>query len=200
MFSLSSHLLLSKNQRTVGGFGLVELMVSVSIMVVIVSIVLVRQGSFNGAVLLRSQAYEVALQLRQIQLNAVSASGDSGDFRTMLGVYFDTDAGSNGTYRIFRDINGDNDYDVAEEFGLQGLLDPRFEIRAIRSYGAGVSQDQISVVFERPNFDARFFNGSGSEITASRVEIDIARKDSTGTGPGDIRTVEVTSAGQISVQ
>lgn len=175
-------------------------MVSISIMVIIVSIVLVRQGSFNSAVLLRSQAYEIALQLRQIQLNAVSASGDAGDFRTLLGTNFNSNAGSNTTYRIFRDLDGDSDYDVNEEFGLQGLLDPRFEIREIRSYGTGATHGELSVVFERPNFDARFYNGSGSVINASRVEIDVARKEATGTGPGDIRTVEVTSAGQISVQ
>lgn len=180
-------------------FGLIELLVSISIMVIIVSVILVRQSSFNGAVLLRSQAYEVALQLRSIQLNAVSATSESGAFRSILGVYFDPAIPD--SYRIYTDTDTPPDffYESSEEFGLQGLIDPRFEIREIRNIGGSYDGNGISIVFERPNFDARFYD-SGGQVDATSIEIDIARVGSTGTGPGDIRTVEVTSAGQISVQ
>lgn len=196
MFSLSFISRSNKIKTQSEGFGLIELLVSISIMVVVTSVVLVRQTSFNGAVLLRSQAYEVALQLRDAQLNAVSATGQSGNYRSLIGVHFDTT--NNGTYRIFRDVDGDSYYDVNEEFGLQGQIDPRFEVRAIRADGNSVTN--LSVVYERPNFDARFFDGANSEVTAATVEIDIARVGADGTGLGDIRTVEVTSAGQVAVQ
>jgi len=185
------------------GFGLVELMVSISIMVIVASIVLTRQSTFNSAVLLRGQAYEVALTVREVQLNAVSASGDTGSFRDVQGVHFDSGAGTDGTFRIFRDANTNGYYDgTSEEFGIQGLLDPRYEIRDIRAVGDSLSGDNVSVIFVRPNFDARFFDGSGvsGEVAASSVEIDVARRGATGSGPGDIRTVEITSTGQISVQ
>lgn len=196
----------SKNKRkTQGGFGLIELLISISIIVIVTSIILVRQDSFNGAVLLRSQAYQVALQLRDIQLNAVSASYDTGNFRSVIGAHFNETAGNNLGYSIFRDslsgVDENFSYDVGEEFGIQGLLDPRFEIRDIRPNPATGynATNGLSIVFQRPNFDARFFSG-GTQVNATDVEIDIARIAETGTGPEVIRTVEISSAGQISVQ
>lgn len=179
------------------GFGLIELMVSVAVMAIVASIILVRQNSFNGGVLLRSQAYEVALSAREVQLNAVSAVGVAGDFRTLQGLHFDT--GANDTYRIFRDADNDGFFDTNESLGQQGSLDDRFEIRTIRTIGDSYVGTGISVVFERPNFDARFFDNTG-EINASSIEIDIARRGVSGSGPDVVRTLEITSTGQIIVQ
>jgi prepilin-type N-terminal cleavage/methylation domain-containing protein len=186
------------------GFSLVEMMISVTIMVIVISVVSVRQGAFNGAVLLRGQAYEAALLIREIQLTAVSATGDAGVFRSVYGVHIDTDSASNGRYAIFQDSpsgsNANGFYNAGEEFGQQAFLDSRFEIREIRTLGDTMqSTGGLSVVFIRPNFDARFFDSAG-EVNASAVEIDIARRGSVGTDVGDVRTVEVTSSGQISVQ
>lgn len=166
-------------------------------MAIVSSIILVRQNSFNGGVLLRSQAYEIALAAREVQLRAVSAVGVAGDFRTLQGLHFDT--GNNDTYRIFRDADNDGFFDTAESLGQQGVLDDRFEIRAIRTLGDSYVGTGISIVFERPNFDARFFDSSG-EINASSVEIDIARRGVSGSTPDVVRTLEITSTGQIIVQ
>lgn len=188
-----------------GGFGLIELMVSISVMVIVMSIVLARHSAFNSAVLLRSQAYEVALQLREVQLSSVSTSGDGGNFRNVYGVYFtkvDTPSTNpkNGHYQIFKDANSDFFYDSGEEFGAIGTLDPRFEVRDIRVGSVSVAGDEISIVFIRPNFDALFYTSSGKQDVAS-VELDIARRGFPGeTGPEFVRTIEVTSAGQIAVQ
>lgn len=192
----------STSQRS--GFGLVELLISISIITIVASIVLTRQSSFNSAVLLRGQAYEIAFAIREVQLSAVSSSGGAGTFRDVLGVHFDSSASTNGTFRIFRDANTNGYYDGAsEEFGPQGLLDPRYEIRAVRAVGGdALTGGDVSILFVRPDFDARFFDGPGTsgEVTTNLIEIDVARRGSSGTGPGDVRTVEVTSTGQISVQ
>jgi prepilin-type N-terminal cleavage/methylation domain-containing protein len=190
------------------GFGLVELMVSISIMLIVMSVILVNQSSFNGAVLLRGQAYEIALATREIQLSAVSAMGDGGgtnaSFRQVLGLHFDT--ANPDEYKIFKDSSGGNHfYDSNEDYGTQGKIDPRFEIESIKSGGSTMTDlagGKVSVVFERPNFDARFFKGTGAsdEVTDPKIEITIRKKGSTGTGPGDVRTVEITSSGQISVK
>jgi prepilin-type N-terminal cleavage/methylation domain-containing protein len=186
------------------GFSLVELLISITIMVIVIAVISVQQGAFNGAVLLRSQAYEAALAVREVQLDAVSATGDSGVFRSVLGVHFDAAASENGQYRIFKDSTSGSDangfYDSGEEYGKQGFLDNRFEVREIRPIGDSMqSTGGLSVVFVRPNFDARFFDSAG-EVNASSVEIDISRRGSTDTGPGDVRTLEVTATGQISVK
>lgn len=199
-----SHYLASFSKRASAkqaGFGLIELLISISVIVIVTSIILIRQDSFNGSVLLRSQAYEVALELRSLQLNAVSARYDTGNFRSVIGAHFNETAGVNLGYRIFRDADSDNFYDANEEFGMQGILDSRFEIRDIRpnpatGYNAASG---LSIVFQRPNFDARFFSG-GSQVNASTVEIDIARIGVSGTGQEVLRTIEITTAGQISVQ
>lgn len=183
-----------------GGFSLIELMISITIMVIVISIVSTSQGAFNAAVLLRGQAYEAALTIREVQLNAVSAVGDAGVFRAVYGVHFNADSASNGQYAIFKDANSNGFYEASEAFGQQSFLDNRFEIRAIRPIGDTMqSSGGLSIVFVRPNFDARFFDTAG-EVNASGVEIDIARRGSTGSDPGAVRTVEVTATGQISVK
>lgn len=185
----------------VAGFSLVELMISITIMVIVISIVSTSQGAFNAAVLLRGQAYEAALQIRQIQLTAVGAVGDAGVFRAVYGVHFNTSPATDGRYAIFRDANANGFYDPGEEYGQQGLVDRRFEIRDIRTIGgSSLPGQEISIVFVRPNFDARFIQAPNTELTGPGVEIDFARRGSSGTGSGDVRTVEVTTAGQISVK
>lgn len=193
-----------KNSFSQSGFGLVELLVSISIMVIVMAIVFIRQGSFNGAVLLRGEAYELALAMREIQLNAVSVTsqvdsdtGLPGDFRSILGVYLDTDPTKNSFYNVFKDADSDGFYDLGEEYGPQGILDRRFEIRSIRV--GGIETSDIAVVFVRPNFDARFFDASG-EIVVTSIEVDVATRGVVGTGPSVLRTLEITSTGQIAVK
>lgn len=179
------------------GFSLIELLVSISIMVIVLAIVFARQSSFNSAVILRNQAYELALQIREIQLNAVSVSGDVGVFRSVLGVYLNTNPAQNGSYKIFNDTDDNGYYDAGEEYGIQGILDKRFEIRNIRAGGATTTE--LAIVFARPNFDAHFVD-SGGEINVTAVEVDVALRGATGSGNGVLRTVEITSTGQITVK
>ena len=192
-----------KKASPTSGFTLVELMISISIMVIVAGIVLTRQTAFNGSVLLRSQTYEVALQAREVQLNAVSASGNTGTFRSVQGLHFDTNPVLNSQYKVFVDSpsgsNANGFWDSGEEFGQQGLLDPRFEIRSLRAIGDNISGSEVSVVFVRPNFDARFFDSNG-ELNASSLEVDVARKGLTGSSTDVVRTLEITSTGQITVQ
>jgi Tfp pilus assembly protein FimT len=187
---MSSHS--SHHSKISSGFGLIELMVSISIMMLVAGIILARQSAFNGAVLLRSQAYEIALTAREVQLNAVSASTIQGSTREMLGLYFDTSR--NTTYRTFRDDEGNGSYDASEEYGQQNSLDSRFEIKAIRV--GGTVQNNVAVMFERPNFDAKFYVGT-TQVAATQIEVDIGTKDNSSAG---VKTVVVTATGQIAVQ
>jgi type II secretory pathway pseudopilin PulG len=190
-----------------GGFGLVELLVSISIVVLVTGIIVSRHNSYNGAVLLRSQAYEVALQAREVQLSAVSAVGSSGVFRNVYGVHFDTSTADRRQYYLFfRDsLPYNNFYDAADVVVQRGNIDPRFEISQIRRVVSPTDsvETSLSVVFERPNFDARFYTSPSASllgVAGSAVEIDIRVKGTTGTGVGEVRTVEITKTGQIIVQ
>jgi type II secretory pathway pseudopilin PulG len=167
-------------------------MVSISIMSIVAAIIMSRQDAFNGSILLRNQAFKIALAVREVQLSAVSASGDAGDFRTVYGIYFDA---TTDTFQVFKDADDDGWYDPGnEEVGQVVSLDPRFDIDGFSTGG-----DELSVVFERPNFDAHFFESANNESTDSSVTIDIIRGDTPDVTCGEKRTVEITKTGQIAV-
>ncbi len=185
------------------GFGLVELLVSISIMIIVTSVILARHDTYNSATLLRGQAYDLALTTREIQLLAVSATRDQVGFRNVYGLLFSTT--NPNAYIIFRDSDGDHFYDTGEEFGQQGIIDPRFEIDDIRLMGTGADAGSIgavAILFERPNFDAQLYKSANTEVLSgvSAAEIDLRVTGSTGTGPGELRTIEITRTGQITVK
>ncbi len=186
----------------IGGFGLIELMVTISILILVMGIILTKHSSFNGAVLLRGQAFNVALQAREIQLTAVSVISDSVNYRNVYGLHFDT---TSQIINIFKDSDGGHFFEVGEEYGKQSKLDPRYKISEIRLDGASVLGGELSVVFERPNFDARFFvgvdnSGAGSSATSAEIDICLKNTSCTAGNVGEVRTVEITKTGQISVK
>lgn len=188
------------------GFGLVELMVSITIMTMVSAVVLVKNRTFNNALLLRSQAYEVAFALRQVQLMAVSGTKESSSAANQYGIFFDlNDATTNSKYKVFRDDsqNGNKkgrfeDEDV--QLGQLGSLDSHFVIRDIVGPDKvtsliTASNKELSVTFIRPNFDALFKIKTGSSYISGPVYINISTKES----PTPIRQVEITNTGQITV-
>lgn len=198
---------------TTAAFGLIELLVSISIVMIVMSIVLARQDTFNSAVLLRNQAFDIALSLREAQLSAVSVQVIGGSDRQVIGVYFDTDAtgAANQRFIVFRDgalatpdPSPNGFYNPSEDalVGQPRQLDPRFEIAEIRADGSIVSGGELSILFERPNFDARFFDAATSELSESVIEIDVKRVGVpvVAGDPGTVRTIEITETGQIAVQ
>jgi type II secretory pathway pseudopilin PulG len=184
------------------GFSMVELLVSIGIIVLVLSVVVTNQRSFNSAVLLRGQAYEIALAMREVQLGAISSVSDgTGVFRSVQGVHFDT--ADNQKYRVFRDsttgTDSNNFWDSGEDVGFSGLLDPRFVLSGI-SVGT-----ELSIVFKRPNFDAIFVtdrndnNSSVSSATSVLLTIGLRGNTDPEVCGENIRQIQITSAGQISV-
>lgn len=191
---------LNHTDKSQAGFGLIELLVSISIMVIVSAVILVNHGSFNNAVLLRSQAYQIAMDIREVQLSAVSAAYSGTGFREVHGVYFDKT--TSGVYKIFLDSDDDYFYDSSEEYGMQGGLDSRFEIKDIQNsagttLGANAS---VAIIFERPNFDAEFYTAANTPLisTSNGVKILIGRVG-VGCDVTPCRIIEVTRTGQISV-
>ena len=196
-------MLINTKKNNLWGFGLVELLVSIGIALLIMTVVMAKHSSSNGAVLLRSQAYELALSIREIQLAAVSAIGDNGSFRDAHGLYFAT-SNQNFFYSFRDDATVDNFYNDGEAVGPKNFLDARFEISEIRLVNGVVENtaDDVSIVFERPNFDAKFYTAPNTEASASvnAVEIDVRISGTTGDTVSEVRTVEISRTGQIVVQ
>ncbi len=186
------------------GFGLVELMVSISVMVIVTSVILAKHNSHNGASLLRGQAYELALSVREMQLLAVSATGNTAGFNNVYGLTFSSSTVP--TFVVFRDADGDYFYDAGtEEFGPQGVIDGRYLISRVEFIGTGPDVGRVNsatILFERPNFDALFYKAANTEIDpgVQSVEIDVRLKGATGSGANAVRTLEITRAGQIAVK
>lgn len=180
------------------GFSLIELMVTIAIVILVTSISLARYGSFNNSVLLKSQAFEVALDIREAQLFGVSISGRSNnDFRGAFGVHFDiSSTGSANVYRLFQS-DVDNQYQAGEEVGDSYTIDPRFLITGITTDQSGCDPQQASVAFRRPNFDALLWtSGGGSCMSPGWIRIDLAAV----VDPVVTRSVVIYQSGLITVE
>lgn len=197
MIFLSSHTI---SPRLRAGFGLVELMVSIGIMVLVMSVVIVNQNSFSRGSLLRSQAYEIALRMRETQLLAVSTQVTEDNSRFRYGANFSTTTPNR--FQVFA-IPATTSVALYSSYlvGSPGALDSRFSVASIatvNSLGAVEPRAAVAVVFNRPNFDAVFYNpANGNEYTAAtevRLSVDSVRN------PGSPRYIIITKAGQISVQ
>jgi prepilin-type N-terminal cleavage/methylation domain-containing protein len=173
------------------GFGLIEMMVSIGILSIVMGVVFVRQDSHNSSLLLRNQAYEIAFRLREVQFSAVSAQGDAEEFRDWTGMSFDIS--DDGAYKVLKLV----DSTTFSPFGAQGVLDKRFQIKSILvdDVVVAAADEKILIVYERPNFDAQFYNESGVLMSAEVIKIEVTERVS----GGPSRWVEITSTGQIGV-
>lgn len=176
-----------KNKNHNQAFALVELLVSLSLIILVTSMVLARNNAFDSAVLLRNQAYEVAFAIREAQQLAVSGEGDTNEIQ-QYGVYFDNSALLNRQLIIFRDEGStpDGRYTSGETVISTIRLDRRFNISNL------TGGNNLSIVFRRPFYDARFKNDNISN--SGPVTITINKTNSSNN-----RLITVTTAGQISV-
>lgn len=168
------------------GFSILEVLISIAIVGVITGIIVLKYGAFNNLILLKNQAYEIALDLRDIQARALSAMGNNVQFRDGYGVYFTT--AETDEYLLFVDLNDNDLYNPGEEIETR-RIDSRFRLARLCN-GTTCNLSTLSVVFRRPNFDAIMNHGAVAE---GRVQISGVTGSST-------RTVVVNVAGQISVE
>jgi prepilin-type N-terminal cleavage/methylation domain-containing protein len=187
------------------GFSLIELLVSISIIVIITSIALVRNSSFNQTILLTNQAYELALDIRRSQVLGVSVQagaepGSDAINRSPIGLYVEQ---GNQTYRIFRDNTNDQSngqYDPGEEINNGTLtLDNRFRILYIcegdLAADTCTGTTWTTILFQRPDFTAHLNTNSPSNVlTKVRIGVSTLNRGS------ETREVIIESTGLISVQ
>lgn len=153
------------NSKKNRGFTLVEMLVSLSIAGIIMSVVLFNYSTFTDELAVSSAAQEVAIAIRQAQtygltVKEVVASG--GNFDSGYGVYFDKMADN---YIIFADKNRNGYYDVGTDCGTslattecveKIFLRNKVIIRQLCSeLGCPPnSSEYLHITFLRPNPDA----------------------------------------------
>lgn len=182
---------------TLGGFSLIEVLITSAIIGIVTTIVVVKYGAFNSTVLLRNQAYELGLAVRQAQVYSVSVRSAGSGYREPYGIYVST--ASPQQYTLFVDTNSPPNglYDPGEEVETF-TLDSRFEVHEL-CLGSDTNQNcgisDLSIVFHRPDFDANM--SSADAYPASQLGSIVLA----GTNDTSItRTVEIRQTGLISVQ
>lgn len=180
------------------GFGLIELIVSLTIVTVVTSMVIARHNVFNSAILLRNQAYEIAFVIHQAQQLAVS--GQTSDLSTTqrqrYGVAFSTSASGDVNQQVvilYKDNNNNGLYDSSDTEIQANRLDTRFMVSGLTTSGTG--QDSVRIVFERPLFDAKFYQGTSNSTISGPARITIQPVRGTAQ-----RSIVVSASGQVAVE
>lgn len=171
------------------GFSILEVLITTAIIGIITGIITLRYGSFNNLILLKNQAYQVAIDLRETQTKSLSAVGAGTNFRRPYGVYFSTS--ESDQYVIFLDSNNNGLYDAGEELEIR-RIDSRFRLSRLCSGSSSscATLSSLSITFRRPNFDAIMNAGT---VANGVVEIETQNGDS-------MRLVSVNSVGQVTVE
>jgi len=182
-----------------GGFSIIELLVSISILALISTIVLANHTRFNGSVLLGSLAYDIALSVREAQVFGVSVRQYNNEFQLGYGVHFS----GTTSYELFVDGNKNRLFDTEDTIIKTFNVQRGFTLKSF----CGITSENVSycstdlqnpithlaIVFLRPEPDA-FITSNDPGVFYSRGAITV-------TSPGgNTRVVDVASTGQISVQ
>lgn len=192
------------------GFTLIELLICAAIITVITSIVLVRFNAFDGTVLLKSLAYEVAMSVREAQIYSLSVMNTGGgNFRYPYGLSFSP---GNTSYLFFRfaDTSARPYNDIAEtDPDVTEVIRTLTLNNAMETYRVCIKRTSIAedcrtsggildISFRRPEFSA-IFNASWlatnqqASIEYARIELRSTRNST------NVWAVEVRLLGQISV-
>lgn len=187
-------------------FSLVELLVSISIISVIMTVVFWNYGGFNDNLAVSGAAQEMAIAIRQAQaygINVKETGVNSNVYSSAYGIYFDSSASSNTYYRIFVDLDGDGSYDSGESVEVVNLRN-NVKITGVcnattcppSAPPAGITG--LSITFLRPNPDARinFTNNSATIISgpvnSARIQLSSPKNK--------VVYVSIEVTGQVTIQ
>lgn len=154
-----------KKYKNVGGFTLIEMIVSLAIVSIILTTVIFNYSSFTDNLALSSAAQELAITIRQAQTYGLSVKQvvATGKFESAYGIYVDT--GDNANYYLFADsVHGDSLYDSGELIQKISFRDG-IKISDVNNGTVGLplnkTGEHITFLRPSPNAIIYFTNSSG---------------------------------------
>ncbi len=174
------------------GFTMIELLISISIIVIISSIAVFNHQRFSEAMAISNVAYDVAITLRQAQVYALSGRQPDiflGDNVPSYGVRFNQGSGS---FQLMADTNnnGTLNQDI-ENLTLQRGVEVNRLCLANHNGGCEQNVSGLSVFFIRPKAQS-FFNPTHASQRNAVITL---------RSPGGLeKEVFVTESGQILVR
>ncbi len=196
-----------KRIRNNDGFTLVELLVTIVIFVILTGIVLFNQSGFNNGIILKNLAYDIALNVKQVQTYGIAvkeSQTQSGSIFSSYGIYFNLT--NNKNFILFADndssggFNGNPSCPVGDSECIQRYTISRGSYISKICIGTEpscpVQTQEMTIFFKRPNPDAimRYVDNFGAVSTSTFSRIIISSADNLAT-----TSVIVTNAGQIYV-
>jgi prepilin-type N-terminal cleavage/methylation domain-containing protein len=186
-------------QSTNKGFSIIELVVVMALMTIILGVTLSTDRRSQNALKQINATYEVALFVREAQIEGTSVVEQAGTFDHAVGVHV-----SNGsTLTKYLDVSGDGWYDsssIDTELGTVTLRDGATISRTCAGTEAEMTSDPVggnctgdlSVAFKRPHPDALVYIGaSGPAADVARIEVTL---------DGITRHILIYNTGLISVE
>lgn len=202
----------SKNCR---GFTIIELLVSITIVAVILTIIVLNQSTYTDTAALSNLADEIGLTVSQAQAYGIGVkefTPGSSEFNSAYGLTFSLlSTGSNKAYLSFADRDGNSIYSGNWSCPLGGTSEclEKFNISRgnyiqslciIRTSGVDLCDvGRVDIIFVRPSTEAQifFFNNGGQQYSPGSIKgAQIVLKSPR----GSTRSVIIYGTGQISVQ
>ena len=196
------------------GFTLPELLVSITIMLLILTVIVRSQSGYTDTLALTNSVDEIGLALSQAQAYGIAVrelTPGSSDFSASYGLAFSLlGPNTNDAYISFADRNGNKIYDgdwscptgPGAECQVKNLISRNNRISSLCSVsssgGDNCSVARVDVNFTRPNTQSRiaFFNNGGVQFNPGNS---IGARITLRSPAGVTRSVIIYQNGQISV-
>jgi prepilin-type N-terminal cleavage/methylation domain-containing protein len=198
----------TKSPPAQAGFTLVELIVVMTIATILLASVIVQQNQWNDSLAVNSQAYELALMVRQAQVYSLgvredTAGSGSNKFAVGYGIYFDSD---NTRYIFFADRDngsgeGNKRYDSGEGIGDPIKFTRGVTIKNVCGISGGSpkciggSFQQANILFFRPDPKANILLCNSGGVKKADPPVTISLQSA----GGKVYSVTVQANGQVSI-
>ena len=170
------------------GFSMIELLVTISILIVVSGLVFFNQSRFHSNILIENLAYEISLTIRQAQSYGLQTKESEGGFSAGYGVRFDVT--ENDKFIFYADKDGNHIYDTNDVIVDELKMTNKNKINKLCA-SANCSEgevDMLNIAFIRPDPDA--YINTNKEI--GEIYIISAR--------GEQEKITVNEIGQISIE